>query len=204
VEIFLILESCQRLLNRSIQDSAVARRELERLDGESLRIEIDGLALRLIVSARDGELAMSLGDGANASAALTAGPLELARLAGPGAIGRIGAGNATLTGRLEVAEGFAEVFRLVDPDFEEELSRWVGDIAAHRIGSAARGLAAWVRRAVRAVEADLSEYLHEEGRLLPRSAETAEWSEGVDRLRDAVERAEQRLERLCRLAAAGD
>lgn len=200
----MILEPCRRLLNRSIQDSAAARRQLERLDGQSLCIEIEGIGLRMNVSARDGELTMSLGDGTDASAALTGAPLELARLAGPGAIGRIGAGNATLTGRLEVAEGFAELFRLADPDLEEELSHWVGDIAAHRIGRAARGLAAWVRRAARAVEEDLSEYLREESRLLPRSAETDEWSSGVDRLSDAVERTEQRLERLCRLAAAGD
>lgn len=199
----MMFEACEQLLNRAIRDSAAARRQLARLEGESLRVEVDGLGLTVDVAARDGAIALGIGGDGDASATLKAGPLALARLTGPGALGRIGAGNASLTGRLEVAEGFAELFRLVDPDFEEALSGWIGDVAAHRVGRAARGLAAWVRRSARAVEADLSEYLVEESRILPRSAETDEFGARVDRLSDAVERAEQRLERLRRRMAAG-
>ena len=104
--------------------------------------------------------------------------------------------RAELNGEIHVAEEFGELLRLARPDLEEELSHWIGDIAAHEIGRAARGIARWSLRAGHAVETDVAEYLQEESRALPAPIQARRFYSDVDRLRDDVDRAAQRVDRL--------
>ena len=88
----------------------------------------------------------------------------------------------------------------VDIDWEEHLSRLVGDVVAHEVGGAARAARAFGRRAGRTAEQNLREYLQEEARLLPTRYELKELLDAVDVLRDDVERLAARVERLRRRA----
>ena len=45
------------------------------------------------------------------------------------------------------------------PDIEEELSRFVGDVAAHRIAGAARGFVAWQIDAARRIASSAADFL---------------------------------------------
>src|ERR1700719_200374 len=45
---------------------------------------------------------------------------------------------AQLHGNAEIANQYRELFMLARPDPEEELSRWIGDIAARRLSEFAR------------------------------------------------------------------
>ena len=81
-------------------------------------------------------------------------------------------------------------------DGEEDLSRIIGDVAAHRIAGLARALAHWQRDAAGRLAQSLRDYAVEEKRLLVSSAEM-EWLAGeVARLRDAIERLDKRVGRL--------
>ena len=82
------------------------------------------------------------------------------------------------------------------PDFEEEMARVVGDLAARNIANVARGFLDFGRRTARSLAGSVSEYLQEEGRDVPTRTELEEFLAGVDRIRDDVERAEARLARL--------
>ena len=81
-------------------------------------------------------------------------------------------------------------------DFEEDLSRLLGDVAAHRLAEALRGFAAWQADAARRMGESLADYLAEESRLLVRRAELDALSGEAVSLRDAVGRLEQRIRRL--------
>ena len=48
----------------------------------------------------------------------------------------------TINGDAEIAEGFQELLRAARPDLEEELSRQIGDVAAHQVGN----LTTWRQR----------------------------------------------------------
>jgi ubiquinone biosynthesis protein UbiJ len=97
---------------------------------------------------------------------------------------------------LHTAERFAALLKHARPDLEEELSHWIGDVAAHELGRAAANAGAWFRRAAAALRMNTAEYLQEESRALPAALEAQAFYRDVERLRDDVERAAARLVRL--------
>jgi len=105
-----------------------------------------------------------------------------------------------IEGSAEFAEALGFVIRNLRWDAEEDLSKIVGDIAAHRIVAGARDLAGWQRQAALNLAENLAEYFTEEQPLIARRAASADFSVEVALLRDDVARLEKRLEKL--LAAA--
>ena len=81
-------------------------------------------------------------------------------------------------------------------DAEEDLSRLVGDVAAHRLVDAGRAFAAWHLDAAQRLAAAVADYLTEEKQLLARRVELDALGESVARLRDAVARLDKRVELL--------
>jgi ubiquinone biosynthesis accessory factor UbiJ len=111
-------------------------------------------------------------------------------------------GAVHIEGDAEVAQTFSELLKAAQPDLEEELSRVVGDVAAHQVGNAARTALRFARRAHDTFLQNVAEYLQEEGRDVPNRTEAEEFLHGVDRLRDDVDRLEARL-KLLEAAAQG-
>ena len=89
-----------------------------------------------------------------------------------------------------------ELFALARPDPEEELSRWIGDLAARRVSLLAARARDFVRQARRTAGENIAEYLQEEGRDLVNRTELEEFLRGVDALRETADRIEARLGRL--------
>ena len=130
------------------------------------------------------------------SATLSASVFDLLRLARASDLATLRGTDAEITGSPEVAERFAKLLKLARPDLEEHAARWIGDVPAHALGEAARGAAAWLGRAAKALRADASEFLQEESRALPAALEAQAFYTDVERLRDDVERAAARLARI--------
>ena len=124
------------------------------------------------------------------------------RRLGTDGVGGVKRTRAELRGDLHTAEQFALLLRLARPDLEGELARWIGDVPAHAVGEAARGVRTWLGQAVAALRMNTAEYLQEESRALPAALEAQAFYGDVERLRDDVERAAARVERLARLARA--
>jgi ubiquinone biosynthesis protein UbiJ len=104
--------------------------------------------------------------------------------------------NARINGSVEFADTLSFVLRNLSWDFEEDLSRVVGDIAAHRIANSLRALTAWQRQAAQNLAENTTEYLRDETGLLPSPQEILAFSGEVDRLRDDLARLEKRLQKL--------
>ena len=81
-------------------------------------------------------------------------------------------------------------------DAEEDLSRLVGDVAAHRLADAGRAFAAWHLDAAQRLTAAVADYVTEEKQLLARRADLEALGDSVGRLRDAIARLDKRLDRL--------
>ncbi len=107
-------------------------------------------------------------------------------------------GDATVEGNAEFATALSFVFRNLRWDVEEDLSKLVGDIAAHRIVLTASRCAAWQQRAFANLMANLAEYLVFEKRLLAHTDELAALREGVVNLTDDLARLEARIASLTR------
>jgi ubiquinone biosynthesis accessory factor UbiJ len=81
-------------------------------------------------------------------------------------------------------------------DVEEDLSRVVGDIAAHRMVGTARGFARWSRDAALRMGQGAAEYWTEESPLVASRVKVEGFARDVSEIRDAVARLEERIERL--------
>jgi len=101
-----------------------------------------------------------------------------------------------MTGDAALAEEVSFIARNLSWDAEEDLSRVVGDIAARRIGRAARALDGWARDAAIRTAQGAAEYWTEESPLIASRVKVEGYVREVDELRDAVERLEKRVARL--------
>jgi ubiquinone biosynthesis protein UbiJ len=189
------LASAEALLNRSIDSSAQALDVARRLQGTSLQIDIEGFT-RIRASAHQGRLALLAGDDSAADAVISGTPGALLQLFKGGANRQSGGPAAQIRGDAEIANRYRELFMLARPDPEEELSRWIGDLAARRVSLLAARALAFARQTRRTAGENIAEYLQEEGRDLVNRTELEEFLRGVDALRETADRIEARLGRL--------
>jgi ubiquinone biosynthesis protein UbiJ len=181
---FLAAGAFNRLLARN--DWATAR--LRPFAGRCARFECVPFSLVLRVQP-DGRVELAAQEEPNVTIRVT-----------PGLGARLAARDETAWKEVEVAgdTDFAEalnyVFRNLPWDAEEDLSRLVGDIAAHRIVQAGETLRDWGVQAADNLARSFAEYWTEEQPLIARASDVERFNRDVDRLRDDLARLEQRLE----------
>lgn len=198
-------EAVRRLLehaaNRLLELDPEQHAALAALDGKVIRLELagPGLVLYLLPGAARLELAAECRQPPHVR--IRATPAELIGYLA-GAAPRPG-GGLEIAGDVGVAERLQAVLKQIDPDWEEELSRWLGDTAARKAGRLLRDTFHWTRRAARSTAQDLNEYLRYETAAVAERADVSAFTAAVDTLRDDVERLRARLERAGRRLPAG-
>lgn len=104
--------------------------------------------------------------------------------------------DVEIKGDLQVAQAFSRLLTEASIDWEEMLSRVIGDIPAYQAGSAIRRGNGWVKESADAMKLNTAEYLSEESRLVVAEAELDEFVESVDELRMGADRLEARINAL--------
>jgi ubiquinone biosynthesis protein UbiJ len=189
----------EQALNRYLALDPEGAGRLARLHGRVICIEIAGFGARLyLVPGARGIQAFGTYAG-EPDCVLRGPPLALVRI---GLTQRkedqLFSGEVQVTGDTHLAQEFGRLIASIEVDWEEQLSRLIGDPAAHQIGSAARATRRWGSRSTDTLAQDLKEYLQEEGRLLPTRYEVQAFLDDVDTLRDDVERLAARVERIAK------
>jgi len=192
----MILDRLEAALNRNIAESRQAKSLARQLDGKVMSLVAQGTPLAIHFKVHEGRFALSAHHEGTADATLAGTPLSLLALAGPAAENSLRGGTVRIEGDAEVAQKFRDLLQQSRPDFEEELSRVIGDVAARQLANAARGLLDWGRKASGAFATNVAEYLQEEGRDVPVRIEIEEFLESVDDLRESTDRLEARIARL--------
>lgn len=119
-------------------------------------------------------------------------PLAFAALA-------VGDDRVFTDGRLDVdgdtglAHQLQRAINQLDPDWEAAIARHIGDVPAHFLGKRLRGAVTWSREAVRSMNANIEEYVHEESRTLPGRRELEATFGEIDALSLRAERLDARL-----------
>jgi ubiquinone biosynthesis protein UbiJ len=190
----MLLASIEKILNRSLPRSPRAQALAATLAGRSLAVQITGTGPVVISSTGDG-IRIERGSGKAADASISAGPFSLLALAGERSPA-LAASGATITGDSDVAQQFSELLGLLRPEPEEELAQLIGDAPAHHLGRLARIALGFGDRALRTTVNNVAEYLAHERRDLVPKAEGRQLLDGIDALRDDVDRFEARLQHL--------
>jgi ubiquinone biosynthesis protein UbiJ len=203
------LAAVEALLNRGVHSSMRATALARRLDGTALLLNIEGMASIRIAVVRERVSLTGAGSSLDslacepADATICGSPLALLRLAGgpadvPRAALRVPArgSGAVVSGDAEIANSYRELIALARPDFEEELSRLIGDVPARALSQFALKTVEWARGARRTAGENIAEYLQEESRDLVNKTELDEFLHGVDTLRETADRVDARIARL--------
>lgn len=128
---------------------------------------------------------------------LTGSPLAFARMGLGGSPMRVlFAREVVIEGDMKVARRFQRLFEKLDIDWESLLASLVGHGLAARIVGGLRSSHAWRVETVEAMQLNTAEYLQEESRELPASAEAELFYAEVDTLRADCDRLEARVLRL--------
>ena len=104
--------------------------------------------------------------------------------------------NVRIEGDAELAQLLGRLVREVRWDAEDDLARWVGDIAAHQLVRNAKSFHAYALDASQRLTETLTAFLLDEDPMLVRREALDGWATEVARLRDDCARLEKRLEHL--------
>lgn len=177
-------------LNHLLEAEPWARARLAPFAGDTVEVRSPPFpALRLVilpggkVEAGGGDPALTVTVRPEALFSLARGPEHFARA-------------LEVTGDPRLASEVLALAQHLRWDVEEDLSKIVGDVAAHRLAETGRALAAWHADAARRLVESVADYAVDEERVLLPRQELEGFAHAVARLRDAVERLEKRVRRL--------
>lgn len=182
-----------KLVNRVLSDYSLAREQLALHAGKVIAASLGPLDCRLRITA-DGQVEM-IGEGSDTR--LDASfhiPLSLLpRLAQKDAAAFR---QVAFSGDSEFAALLAALARDLEWDVEEDLSKIMGDIAAHRLVGGIKRTHAWQQEATQRFTENVAEYLTDESRAFVARNELELWSVANETLRDDVARLEARFRKL--------
>lgn len=180
-----------RAANHVLRTAPLAMERLARHAGRTALFRVGPLRVALTVQTT-GEMTAAVAGVANDLEVRIAPPL-LPRLAAreEAAWNEVG-----MVGDPEFGREISFIARNLSWDVEEDLSKWMGDVAAHRAVSAARGLHRWGRDAAIRLAQGAAEYWTEEAPLIASRVKVATFTEEVARLREDLDRLAARIGRL--------
>jgi ubiquinone biosynthesis protein UbiJ len=192
----VLLRPVAEILNRNIAEITPARELASELDGATVAIRARETNINTFFTFGDDAVTLGTKYVDEPDVVITASLVTLTKMLGGGAEAAIRNGDVDLTGDAATAQRFQKLLEFAKPDIEEEMSRVIGDVAAHRLGQFARGIGDWARETRSTMGDNVREYLQEESRDLPTRYEVDRFSQRVGTLRDDVERIAARLNRL--------
>jgi ubiquinone biosynthesis protein UbiJ len=180
-----------RFLNHVLRSAPLALERLRKHAGRTVVFRVGPVDTALTIQTT-GEVADAV-EGAPCDLDVRISPFLLPRLAaGEEAAFR----EIEMSGDMELAQEISFIAKNLDWDFEEDLSKALGDVAAHRIAGGVRALRDWSRDAGLRMAQGAAEYWTEESPLIASRVKVEDFVGEVSRLRDAIERLEKRVERL--------
>ncbi len=200
-------------LNTVLSFDASSRSRQERLQGRTLKLVLEGLGIELFFTSSDHGMEVSVerpaGDAeAEADTTITGTPAALFSMAAS----ELGEGwnapgsKVSISGDAGLARDFERLFSKLDPDFEAAFAGLFGDVVGHQLAAGLREGARRARETADAAGEVFGEVLREGpkgGRSGPLigAQEVRVFADGVDDLRDAVDRLEARVRMLVQESA---
>ncbi len=186
----------QSIGNRLLEFDSDTRTRLGRLTGKSVRLELTGVSIPLFFQIEDAGIRVLDAWEGPIHLTLRGSPMAFARISMLSRDAEIMESGVQIEGDAALAQQFANLLKQVDIDWEEWLSQYLGDIAAHQVGNGIRDLSHWARATAATFEQNLTEYLIEEAKVLAPAHQVQAFINSVDLIRADVERLEQRVRRL--------
>lgn len=109
---------------------------------------------------------------------------------------RFFAEDLVIEGNAELGQQVVELFDHLHIDWEEYLSKAVGDVPAYHAGNFLRKVGSWLTQSEKNLGQNINEYVHEEAKWFPSREALQDFFDEIDSLRMDVDRVEARIKNL--------
>lgn len=184
-----------KFFNRVLSDYPAACNRLQAHHGKVIATQIGPVATRMRIT-RDGEMELAGNTGNATTAPDVSLALPLSLLPGLATQDAAAFSQIIFTGDSELAATLSDIARNIEWDVEADVSRVVGDVAAHRIVDSARRADAWRKQAGQRLSENVAEYLTDERRAFITSRELEALARQNESLRDDIARLDARLAKI--------
>lgn len=183
------------VLGQTSSLDAEAASKLEPLEGRWLKFALEGLQIDLWLSA-EGErirvLAEPEDEALKPDTEISGSPGALLAMALP-AFGT--SSGVRIEGDARLAQQFQQAVKALDPDLEKGLVEYFGELLGPQMYRIATEALTFAGQTASTGGDQVSRWLREESRFVPDPDEWREFRDGVDALREAVDRLESRVRR---------
>lgn len=180
-----------RVLQHLITQNSWANAMLQPFAGKSVQVNVSLVNTTLVIL-ENGSLAIA-GETNVPDAIVTIPPSLLLRLIAQDESARL---KINIEGDTHLASELAKVFSNMRWDYEDDLSKIVGDIPANKIGEFGRKTVHMVKETSTNLAEMLSEYWQEEKLMIAKKRHLEEFNAQVDALRADTARLEKKLQKL--------
>lgn len=101
-----------------------------------------------------------------------------------------------ISGDVEFVQAVYDLFLDLEVDWQEPLSRFVGDVPVHALERFIQELSGFARQTSSSIVRNVDEYLHEEAQLVPPLNRVQAFDQDLDALRLRIDRIDARLAQL--------
>lgn len=192
----LLALTLETLLNQAIQFDQMNLSRLAKLAGKIIHIRLQGLNLDFFIFPSGEGLTIQSESDKSADVTVSGAPFSLITLFFDKNALPATHPDILIQGDMSTIHHLSDILRNSYIDWEEQLSLLLGDIPAHKINKLFNQTQEYTQDRLRSFQANCSEYLQEEIRLLPTATEVVYFMNQIDNLRDDIERLEKRLQRL--------
>lgn len=192
-----LLLPIEKLINHALQLDGEMFARLQKLTGKALAIHLQGpeLTIYLLICGRGIQFCQTLERPVDTTIHGT--PLTLARLAlMKDPLVHLRTGEVKIDGDMEFIQQLQHIIASLRIDWEEQLSHYVGDMAASQLGAWVKNTQAWHTELSHTLCQNFGEYLQEEARYFPPREEVTDCMAAIDDLRLSADRLYARLRRL--------
>ena len=188
----ILLDMLNAAVAEVISLDADGKQKLAALRGKTFCLEITAPPIKLYLSPTDGGVKFHRQSESPADVTLTGSVSAFARLAyGASAEQRI-----AVHGDAELGQALQKILAQLDLDWEELLSRYVGDTPARKLGNAAREVASWAEKSFALSRENAADYLREEKQILPTRIAVQNFVKEVNQTRADIDRLAKRIEKI--------
>jgi len=191
-----VIESLQQLINKALAMDEETLNALEQLSGKIIMIEILNTDLQFYLMPTTGGIKVSIGIEEEPHVRVRSHPGSFVAML----LARKGntsmPGDMEIIGDIHLIQEFQNIMFEFDPDWEEPVSRLLGDTLTHKLGRFINKLTHFSVETSHNLMMDISEYLRFEKKIIPDATEIDDFNKEVDDIRSATDRLEKRLEKL--------
>ena len=192
----LACSTLEKALNPCLRLDPETLASVTALEGKVIALRIDDIDAEIyLVPTADGLRVQSIFEG-EADVRIRGGVFSLMRMGLSENPASVFGDGVEMDGDTHLGRQVQKILDSLDVDWEEQLSRLTGDVLAHQMGNAVRGVADWGRKTLGTAGRDVAEFFQEESRDLVVKEELTPFLDQVDIVRSDVDRLAQRVARL--------